>query len=46
MFMKWMKMKDPKDEKVRQIKKNKIRKNKCLYDEWKGKIQKMKKRGE
>ena len=41
-----MKMKDQKDEKERRIKKNEIRKNTCLYDEWKWKIQKMKKKGE
>ena len=39
-------MKDPKDEKERQIQKNEKRKNKCLYNEWKRKIQKMKKKDE
>ena len=46
MFIWWMKMKDPKDEKERWIKKNEIRINKCLYNEWKWKIQKMKKERE
>ena len=43
MFIWWMKMKNPKDEKERRIKKNEIRKNRYLYGEWKWKVQKMKK---
>ena len=41
-----MKKKNPKDEKERRIKKNERTKNKCLYNEWKLKIQKIKKKGE
>ena len=35
---------NPKDEKERWIKKNERTKNKCLYNEWKGKIQKIKRK--
>ena len=34
-----MKMKDAKDEKERQMRMNEIRKNSCLYGEWKAEMQ-------
>ena len=37
-------MKNLKDEKERRIKKNERTKNKCLYNEWKGKILKIKRK--